>query len=176
MNITTYLESTCDTSAVPHASPRPTPLHGLAPTPHATPIPEDIDSSPMSAMPPAPAKAIPHMLGVASAPASAPAPVGAPALPTPPILEPPAPVPPPQLHPLVTRARAGVFKPRYPVNLAAIALLSALVATTEPRKFKSGANYSEWLSTIQEENDAIRANDTWSLVPRPPGTNIVGSK
>lgn len=81
-------------------------------------------------------------------------------------------------HNMITRSKAGIFKPRYPVDLATTPLLAALVASTaatEPRGFKSAAKYPHWLSAMHEEMDALRANHTWDLVPPPPGTNIVGS-
>lgn len=77
---------------------------------------------------------------------------------------------------MVTRARASIFKPRYPVDMASTALLSALVAFSKPRGFKSAAKSPAWLSAMQEEIDALHDNHTWDLVPRPPDVNIVGSK
>lgn len=69
-----------------------------------------------------------------------------------------------------------IFKPRYLVDLSTTALLFALVAHPEPRGFKYVAKFPEWLSTMQEEIDTLKSNYTWDLVPRPLGTNIVGSK
>lgn len=76
-------------------------------------------------------------------------------------------MPAPLLHLLVTRARVGIFKPRYPVDLASTILLSAFVATSEPRGFKSTAKFSEWLDSMQEEIDALHAIicGTWYLDP-----------
>ena len=33
-----------------------------------------------------------------------------------------------------------------------------------------------WRSAMEDEFDALQRNRTWTLVPQPPGTNIVGSK
>lgn len=85
-------------------------------------------------------------------------------------------VPSPSRHPMVTRDRSGKFKPRYPVDLTFTALLSALVAVSEPRCFQSVAKHPKCLATMQEGIDALHSNDTWELVPRPPDTNIVGLK
>lgn len=77
---------------------------------------------------------------------------------------------------MFTRAKAGVFKPKYPVNLATNALLTALSVTPEPRGFKSAMKFPHWLAAMQEEIDALHSNTTWDLVPPPSGVNIVGSK
>lgn len=76
---------------------------------------------------------------------------------------------------MITRARTGVFIPHCPIDLAFTALLSALVAFSEPRGFKPSAKSPEWLAAMQEEIDDLHTNQTWELVPRPPDTNIVGS-
>lgn len=77
---------------------------------------------------------------------------------------------------MITRAKAGVFKPRYRVDMASTALLLALFAALKPRGFKLAAKSPQWLASMQEEIDALRSNNTWNLVPRPPEMNIVGSK
>lgn len=80
---------------------------------------------------------------------------------------------------MITCSKAGIFKPRYPVDLATTPLLYALdtsTSATEPRGFKSAIKYPHWLSTMQEEMDALYTNRTWDLVPPPADTNIVGSK
>lgn len=77
---------------------------------------------------------------------------------------------------MITRSKAGVFKPRYPVHLATLPLLSALIASAEPQGFKSAAKHHHWLSDMQEEMDDLHNNHTWDLVPPPLHTNIGGSK
>lgn len=63
------------------------------------------------------------------------------------------------LHSMMTRARAGIFKPRYLV-VTATTLLSALSASFEPHDFKSAAKSLERLVAMQEEIDALRSNQT----------------
>lgn len=63
-------------------------------------------------------------------------------------------------HPMITRARTGIFKPRYPVNIASTTLLSALVASSEPKGFKSATKFPHWVSSMQEEIDALNDNRT----------------
>uniref|UniRef100_A0A2N9GUK4 Reverse transcriptase Ty1/copia-type domain-containing protein n=1 Tax=Fagus sylvatica TaxID=28930 RepID=A0A2N9GUK4_FAGSY len=82
-------------------------------------------------------------------------------------------------HPMLTRAKAGIFKTRHPAHLSLVessGLLSALLASTEPKGFKSAAKNPAWLNAMDEEIQALQSNHTWILVPRPTNTNIVGSK
>ncbi|RVW73295.1 Retrovirus-related Pol polyprotein from transposon RE1 [Vitis vinifera] len=82
-------------------------------------------------------------------------------------------------HPMITRAKAGIFKTRHPANLGVLGssgLLSALLASTKPKGFKSAAKNPAWLAAMDEEVQALQQNGTWILVPRPVNTNIVGSK
>lgn len=51
-------------------------------------------------------------------------------------------------HPMITRARAEVFKSYYPIDLTSTALFSALVASSEPRDFKSAVKSPVWLTAI----------------------------
>ncbi|RVW75985.1 Retrovirus-related Pol polyprotein from transposon RE1 [Vitis vinifera] len=57
-------------------------------------------------------------------------------------------------HPMITRAKAGIFKARHPANLGNPA----------------------WLAAMDEEVQALQQNGTWILVSWPVNTNIVGSK
>ncbi|XP_076913547.1 uncharacterized protein LOC143572213 [Bidens hawaiensis] len=41
---------------------------------------------------------------------------------------------------------------------------------------KSAAKDPKWLAAMYEELDALHNNQTWTLVPRPPASNVVGSK
>ena len=93
----------------------------------------------------------------------------------------PAPTPAPPLgsHPMLTRAKANIFKTRHTANLSGFSfsgLLSALLASTEPKGFKSAAKNPTWLAAMDEEVQALQHNRTWVLVPRLAHTNIVGSK
>ncbi len=82
-------------------------------------------------------------------------------------------------HPMLTRAKADIFKTRHPAHLGLVessGLLSALLASTEPKGFKSAAKNPAWLNAMDDEIQALQSNRTWILVPRPANTNIVGSK
>jgi histone deacetylase 1/2 len=105
----------------------------------------------------------PHTLSPASSP-SPPSP--SPHLPTPPAPSPAAP-----RHPMITRMRHGLFQPnpRY-ANLAATAI------SLLPSSISEALRDPNWSSAMQAEYDALMSNSTWTLVPRPPRTNVVIGK
>jgi histone deacetylase 1/2 len=45
-----------------------------------------------------------------------------------------------------------------------------------PASHRTALAKPAWRSAMEDEFDALQRNQTWVLVPRPPGTNIVGSK
>ena len=51
-----------------------------------------------------------------------------------------------------------------------------LISIEEPKTLKTALKYTNWRTAMHEEIDALHQNNTWSLVPRPPGANVVGSK
>ena len=55
-----------------------------------------------------------------------------------------------------------------------LALHVSSTSLTEPKTLKSALKQPK--ATKQEEIDALQHNNTWNLVPRPPNTNIIGSK
>ncbi|KAM0002129.1 putative RNA-directed DNA polymerase [Helianthus debilis subsp. tardiflorus] len=82
-------------------------------------------------------------------------------------------------HPMMTQAKSGIFKPKHQANFAALhsyALHVALSTNTEPRGFKTAAKDPKWMAAMVDEIQALRHNNTWTLVPRPSCTNVVGSK
>ncbi|KAG6736096.1 hypothetical protein POTOM_061203 [Populus tomentosa] len=83
------------------------------------------------------------------------------------------------LHSMITRAKAGVFKPKhlsYVTTLMPSSLVHALITTQEPHSFSYASKHPDWVIAMNEELDALSSNDTWDLVPCPLHTNIVGSK
>lgn len=72
--------------------------------------------------------------------------------------------------------RAG-FKPK---NVGPYFIMTCLVAaiinSTESKGFKSSMKSPHWVAAMDDEIRALHCNHTWELVPRPSGTNIVGSK
>ena len=80
---------------------------------------------------------------------------------------------------MVTRAKAGIYKPRHFADITTYrpsSLLHALLNTSEPKGFKFATKHPGWLATMNDELTALHSNKTWELVPQPPNTNIVGFK
>jgi hypothetical protein len=92
------------------------------------------------------------------------------------IHNPPAPLIPPLLptlsnsHPMQTRSKHGIFKPK-PCYTAQLDY-----TFTEPPTFKIASQLSQWCQAMQDEYDALIKQGTWSLVPPPPNHNVVGCK
>uniref|UniRef100_A0A2N9HB18 Integrase catalytic domain-containing protein n=1 Tax=Fagus sylvatica TaxID=28930 RepID=A0A2N9HB18_FAGSY len=62
-------------------------------------------------------------------------------------------------HPMLTRAKADIFKTRHPAHLGLVessGLLSALLASTEPKGFKSAAKNPAWLNAMDDEIQALQ--------------------
>ena len=78
---------------------------------------------------------------------------------------------------MTTRRRAGVHRPWVPkdgtVRYNPYRRGSFLAV---PSSHRTALSEPEWRSAMEDEFDALICDQTWSLVPRPPGTNIVGSK
>lgn len=87
--------------------------------------------------------------------------------------------PSPAGHPMITRAKAGIFKPRHQADLAHTSdhgLYSALFASTDPSTHHDALRDPKWVAAMRSEMHALSRNATWSLVPRPPNTNVVGCR
>ncbi|KAL5745785.1 hypothetical protein ACOSP7_026931 [Xanthoceras sorbifolium] len=75
-------------------------------------------------------------------------------------------------HPMITRAKAGITKPKsYNVVCAA-----ADTTILEPRTVKEELSNEHWRTAIQLEYNALMHNHTWSLVPFESHMNVVGNK
>jgi hypothetical protein len=45
-----------------------------------------------------------------------------------------------------------------------------------PADYRSALANPHWRAAMQEEFQALIDNDTWTLIPRPPGVNVVSGK
>jgi hypothetical protein len=75
-------------------------------------------------------------------------------------------------HHMVTRARAGVHKPNPKYALAT----STASISPVPRSVRSALQDPNWYAAMQSEFDALQDNQTWCLVPRPPGARVITGK
>jgi hypothetical protein len=73
-------------------------------------------------------------------------------------------------HSMRTRGKSGFIQPVDRLNLS-VAVLSPL-----PASVRSALVDPNWRAAMQSEFDALKANNTWTLVPWPPGVNIVTGK
>jgi hypothetical protein len=93
--------------------------------------------------------------------------------PAPPLVLPPTAVPIPPVvndHSMSTRGKQGYRQPQKRMNLH-VSTLSPI-----PRTYRAALNDEHWRLAMQQEFDALHANNTWDLVPRPPGSNLVTGK
>ena len=85
-------------------------------------------------------------------------------------------------HPMTTRSQTGNLKPRtfsdfklysthYPLQA-----LSSTVTPLAPTSYRQAALLPDWCVAMREEYDALLANETWKLCPRPVDHNVVGNK
>jgi hypothetical protein len=77
--------------------------------------------------------------------------------------------PPP--HPMITRGRAGIHKPNPKYAMVVPETLSPI-----PRSVRSAVKDPHWYAAMKKEYDALLANKTWTLVPRPPGAHVISGK
>jgi hypothetical protein len=73
-------------------------------------------------------------------------------------------------HSMCTRGKSGITQPVDRLNLHAVPMSQL------SRSVRDALADPNWRSGMQVEYDALMANDTWSLVPRPRGVNLVTGK
>ncbi|GJT03840.1 ribonuclease H-like domain-containing protein [Tanacetum coccineum] len=74
---------------------------------------------------------------------------------------------PDSVYPMVTRFRVGTNHPTERLNLH-VSSVSPL-----PKSYRDAFNDPNWQNAMRDEYTALIKNETWTLVPRPPDTNIV---
>ncbi|KAG8496673.1 hypothetical protein CXB51_007951 [Gossypium anomalum] len=68
-------------------------------------------------------------------------------------------------HSMVTRSKAGIFKPK-----------ALTIEIIEPNTIEEAFSTTEWRTTAQAEFDALINNSTWDLVSLPPNRKAIGCK
>ncbi|KAK5819048.1 hypothetical protein PVK06_024004 [Gossypium arboreum] len=68
-------------------------------------------------------------------------------------------------HPVVTRSKAGIFKPKFMT-------VEAIESSTIEEVFST----FKWRAVAQAKYDAFIRNSTWELVQLPPNRKVVGCK
>ncbi|KAK1618045.1 hypothetical protein QYE76_023562 [Lolium multiflorum] len=80
-------------------------------------------------------------------------------------------------HPMVTRRRHGIQRSKeYTDGTVRYDHYRRSAFLVTPATYRGALSEPAWRSAMEAEFDALISNRTWTLVPRPPGTNIVGSK
>ncbi|KAJ4720471.1 Retrovirus-related Pol polyprotein from transposon TNT 1-94 [Melia azedarach] len=74
-------------------------------------------------------------------------------------------------HPMITRAKAGIFKPKVYVSVT-----SEPIEANVPPDVIAALSDPRWTKAMEEEINALARNETWTLVPYSPDMRLVGSK
>jgi hypothetical protein len=93
-------------------------------------------------------------------------------------------LPHPSPHPMITRSKNHITKPktptdgtiRYPLPKALLAVASGSLSVPEPICFTMAVKSREWRHAMNIEFDALLRNHTWTLVPSHPSQNLIGCK
>ena len=80
----------------------------------------------------------------------------------------------PPRHPMTTRSKSGIFKPRQVLDLHAIT--NSSTEASEPTTITQAQKSSHWRKAMCDEYDALLHNSTWTLVPFHHTQNIIGCK
>lgn len=77
------------------------------------------------------------------------------------------------IHPMVTRSKHGISKPKIHFGMSALNTTESPV-TVEPTYFSEAVKHPVWQQAMNEEFDALINQGTWTLVSPPPTANIIG--
>ncbi|PKU68330.1 Retrovirus-related Pol polyprotein from transposon TNT 1-94 [Dendrobium catenatum] len=73
-------------------------------------------------------------------------------------------------HPMITRLKSGITKPRQLLNLL------ATETNPTPLNYTQAAKHQHWRSAMSAEFVALQQQGTWSLVPPPDNKPVLGSR
>jgi hypothetical protein len=66
----------------------------------------------------------------------------------------------------------GIFKP----NPKYVLTTTSPSTSAVPRAVRAAVKDPAWYAAMQEEYDALKRNQTWTLVPRPPDAHIISGR
>lgn len=75
----------------------------------------------------------------------------------------------------ITRLKHGITKPKVYTD-GTVRWCNATPSTGEPATLSEALGDRNWISAMNSEDQALLRNQTWHLVPRPKGKNIIGCK
>ena len=75
-----------------------------------------------------------------------------------------------------TRSQHGIFKPKTYTDGTVRWCTLATASTDEPTSVAAALGDKNWVEAMDTEYQALLRNNTWHLVPKPKGKNIIGSK
>ncbi|KAM1320462.1 hypothetical protein ACFX2H_005342 [Malus domestica] len=81
----------------------------------------------------------------------------------------------PNIHPMTTRSKSGIFKPKA-LLATKHPLSSSLSLDYTPSTYLQASKHLPWRQAMQEEFNALLQTGTWSLVPPTSSQNLVGCK
>ncbi|KAL2466168.1 cysteine-rich RLK (RECEPTOR-like protein kinase) 8 [Abeliophyllum distichum] len=77
-------------------------------------------------------------------------------------------------HPMITRGKAGVFKPKVYAGQAAEYIEKS--GESEPLSVEEAMSNIKWKNAMKDEFDALVKNKTWKLVSHSPNMKVIGNK
>ncbi|KAI5343142.1 hypothetical protein L3X38_011018 [Prunus dulcis] len=84
---------------------------------------------------------------------------------------------PPPMHPMQTRSKSGIVKPKpFEEYQCYLTTIPSLHDAAEPATYKAASQSSIWIQDMREEIEALHTQGTWDLVSMPVDKNIVGSR
>lgn len=72
------------------------------------------------------------------------------------------------IHPMFTRSKHGISKPKKVFGL------SVIHSEVEPTHFSEAIKHKAWQQAMSEEYEALIKQGTWTLVPSPSNSNVIG--
>jgi histone deacetylase 1/2 len=75
-----------------------------------------------------------------------------------------------------TRLQRDIQKPKVHTDGTIQWCNSALTTSEEPASLSEALQDQNWAKAMESEHQALLRNNTWHLVPRPKGRNIIGYK